>query len=281
MSNIVEFALKLRDMATPSLRNFGTVANQTFARANQMATGLTAHHRILGQSYTELQSRIRQVENTIRTSTIPSQIAHARRELEALQRRANMQPSRGITGGGIPSGGIPSGGLTGLLGSVGGLKGMIATAGLGMAVKSIVSNTSGFISEAINKGLERQQIQTSFNVLAGNDVAGKALTDQLVALQKNTILGSEVFQNAQTMLGFGFQSNEVYENLKMLGDVSLGDAQKLGSLTLAFSQIRAGGKLTGQDLLQLINAGFNPLESMALKTGKSVAVLKDEMSKGV
>lgn len=270
-------------MASTPLRQFGTASSQTFTRANQMTNNLTAHNRVLGQSYNELQARIRQVENTIRTSTIPSQILAARRELEALQRQANRHPGRigGVPSGGTAPAGSSGGGLMGLLGSIGGLKGLIATAGLGMAIKSIVSSTSSFISESINKGLERQQIQTSFNVLAGNDIAGKALTNQLVDLQKNTILGSEVFQNAQTMLGFGFKSNEVYENLKMLGDVSMGDAQKLGSLTLAFSQIRAGGKLTGQDLLQLINAGFNPLESMALKTGKSVAVLKDEMSKGL
>ena len=36
----------------------------------------------------------------------------------------------------------------------------------------------------------------------------------------------------------------------------------------------------GQDLNQMINAGFNPLQIMADKTGKSIAALKDEMSKG-
>ena len=66
----------------------------------------------------------------------------------------------------------------------------------------------------------------------------------------------------------------------MLGDVSMGDADKLGSLTLAFSQIRAAGKLQGQDLLQLVNAGFNPLEQISKRTGKSIGELKDEMSSG-
>jgi uncharacterized protein YkvS len=37
----------------------------------------------------------------------------------------------------------------------------------------------------------------------------------------------------------------------------------------------------GQDLLQMINAGFNPLVIIAEKTGKSMAQLKDEMSKGM
>lgn len=133
---------------------------------------------------------------------------------------------------------------------------------------------------SMREALDRQQIQTSFNVLAGSEAAGKKLTDQLVALQRDTILGGEVFQNAQTMMGFGFDADEVLGNLKMLGNVSMGNAEKLRALTLAYSQIRAAGKLTGQDLLQLVNAGFNPLEQMAKRTGKSVGELKDEMSEG-
>ena len=82
------------------------------------------------------------------------------------------------------------------------------------------------------------------------------------------------------MMGFGFDSSEVLENMKMLGDVSMGNKEKFASLTLAFSQIRAAGRLTGQDLLQLTTAGFNPLEQMSRTTGKSIGQLKDEMAKG-
>lgn len=60
----------------------------------------------------------------------------------------------------------------------------------------------------------------------------------------------------------------------------MGDKGKLDSLTLAFSQMSATGQLMGQDLNQMINAGFNPLLQMSKDTGKSVGVLKDEMGKG-
>ena len=42
----------------------------------------------------------------------------------------------------------------------------------------------------------------------------------------------------------------------------------------------ASGRLMGQDLLQMINAGFNPLSEISRKTGKSIGVLKEEMEKG-
>lgn len=275
--NVVEFALRLRDMASTPLRQFGTAASQTFTRANQMVNNLSTHNRVLGQSYNELQARIRQVENTIRTSTIPSQIRAARRELEALQRQSNNHVGRIGGGASVPTGGGSGGGMMGMFGGIGG---MLKGAGIGLAIGG-AAMLGSTLTDSISKSLERQQIQTSFNVLAGNEEKGGALTKQLVGLQKDTILGSEVFQNAQTMMGFGFKSEEVYDNLKMLGDVSMGDAQKLGSLTLAFSQVRAGGKLLGNDLLQFINAGFNPLEIMSQKTGKSIGLLKDEMSKGL
>ena len=151
------------------------------------------------------------------------------------------------------------------------------------AAKSAISVASAVgekIGETMQASLDRQQLQVSFDVLTGSKEAGGKLTKELVDLQKNTILGSEVFKNAQTMLGFGFKDTEVVDNLRMLGDVSMGDAEKLNSLTLAFSQIRSAGKLQGQDLLQLINAGFNPLQEMSKRTGKNVAELKEEMAKG-
>ncbi len=150
----------------------------------------------------------------------------------------------------------------------------------GGALINGVKSVASAIGSTMQAALDRQQLQVSFDVLTGSKEAGGKLTQELVDLQKNTILGAEVFKNAQTMLGFGFKDTEIVENMRMLGDVSMGDAEKLNSLTLAFSQIRSAGKLQGQDLLQLINAGFNPLEAMSERTGKSIGELKDEMSKG-
>ncbi len=297
MNNSVEYMLRARDMLSPVLTSASRTANsvtqsisrvntttaqglnrlqataqQTLNRVSSVVNNMTGRNRILGQSYDQLQERIRAVENTVRSSTIPSEIRAARRELEALERQSNRH--MGGTGGGSSSSG---GGLMGMMGGVGG---MMKGAALGVGIGAIAS-LGGLVSDSISKGLERQQIQTSFNVLSGNEQAGGALTKQLVALQKDTILGGEVFKNAQTMMGFGFKSDEVVDNLKMIGDVSMGDANKLQSLTLAFSQTKAAGKLMGQDLLQYINAGFNPLEQMSQKTGKSIGQLKEDMEKGL
>ena len=66
----------------------------------------------------------------------------------------------------------------------------------------------------------------------------------------------------------------------MLGDASAGNRERFQRMSYAFSQINSAGILQGQDLRQLIDAGFNPLQIMAEKTGKSMLQLKKEMSDG-
>ena len=162
-------------------------------------------------------------------------------------------------------------------GTASGVKDIVTKLGLATAAYKSAQFFAGTMQDA----LDREKLQISFDVLTGSKKAGKQLSEQLINLQKSTILGSEVFSGAQTMLGFGFKDTEVLDNMRMIGDISMGNVDKFNSLTLAYSQIRAAGKLAGQDLLQLINAGFNPLEQMSQKTGKSIGELKEEMSRGL
>ena len=85
---------------------------------------------------------------------------------------------------------------------------------------------------------------------------------------------------AKTLMSFGLQSEKVVPTLKMLGDIAGADQNKLNGLALVFGQIQSTGRLMGQDLLQLINQGFNPLTEISKQTGMSVADLKKAMEKG-
>lgn len=135
---------------------------------------------------------------------------------------------------------------------------------------------------AVKTAGEFEQLAVSFEVLAGGAEQGKKLTDQIIELAAKTPLTTEALSDgARTLLSFGEASEEVINDLKLLGDITGGDTQRMQSLTLAFAQIGSTGRLAGQDLLQMINAGFNPLAIISEKTGKSMATLKDEMSKGL
>jgi tape measure domain-containing protein len=66
----------------------------------------------------------------------------------------------------------------------------------------------------------------------------------------------------------------------MLSDVTGGNNERFKMLALAFSQMSAAGRLMGQDVLQMINAGFNPLQQISKTTGESMIELKKRMEDG-
>jgi tape measure domain-containing protein len=161
----------------------------------------------------------------------------------------------------------------GMLAGLKNMRGMIVGA---LGVGAIAAG----VGASLKAGLEGSAQKVSFQTMAG-DKKGSKLYGDLTKFAQDSIFGNELYQNAQTMLSFGVSVDQVMPRLKMLGDVSMGNKEKLQSLSLAYSQIMATGRLMGQDLLQLINAGFNPLQIISEKTGVSMADLKDKMEKGM
>lgn len=143
-----------------------------------------------------------------------------------------------------------------------------------------VQQAISFARQVVNVRGEIESLQKSFEILAGKE-QGVKLFSEIKDFAVNTpMMMNDIAKGAQTLLSFNIAAEEVMPILRAIGDISMGDAQKFNSLTLAFSQMSSTGKLMGQDLLQMINAGFNPLSVIAEKTGKSIGELKDEMAAG-
>ena len=138
------------------------------------------------------------------------------------------------------------------------------------------------LGKSISLGMEEQLQRQNITTLMGGDTAGAdALFNKIAQYGKNTVYDKAGLIEAQkTMMSFGMEGEQAFGMLKRIGDVAMGDKQKMQSLALAFSQATSAGKLQGQDLMQMINAGFNPLNEISKHTGKSMAQLKDEMAKG-
>lgn len=153
---------------------------------------------------------------------------------------------------------------------------------LGMNLTKFVTLPILGIGAAAVKAAADMEIQeAAFETMLGSAEKAKTLLTDLNDLAAKTPFQLTDLANAtKTMLAFGIENEKVLPNLRMLGDIAGGDAEKLRSLTLAFSQIQSTGRLMGQDLLQLINAGFNPLQIIAEKTGKTMAELKKDMENG-
>ena len=155
--------------------------------------------------------------------------------------------------------------------------GQAAAIGLG-----IVGAALGFAGmSAIKAAADLEQIQISFEVMTGSASKAAAMITDLYDMGAKTPYESKDLINATNMMMlYGISADEAKKNLMMLGDVAAGNAQKLYLLTYAFSQIQSNGRLVGEDLRQLVSAGFNPLKIMSEQTGKSMATLKGEMEKG-
>lgn len=153
--------------------------------------------------------------------------------------------------------------------------------GIRHAIASIGRGMAGALKEGVEYNARMEQYSTSFTTMLGDQAKAQQLVNDLKVQAAKTPFGMEdLAGNMQTLLSFGMSLEDAKKHLHEIGDISQGNAVKMESLTLAFAQMSSTGKLTGQDLLQMINAGFNPLEEISRKTGKSIGELKEDMAKG-
>ena len=149
-------------------------------------------------------------------------------------------------------------------------------------VQTVIGKVSGSIEKMIDAGSENELQKMNMTTLfKGNAAAAEDMFARISKYGKETVYDKAGLIEAQkTMMSFGISGEKSFATLKQIGDIAMGDKQKMQSLALAFSQATSAGKLQGQDLLQLINAGFNPLQVISERTGESMLSLKDKMSKG-
>lgn len=173
-------------------------------------------------------------------------------------------------------------GFEGPLNKANGLVGGLgkAFAGIGAAIAAATAAVAG-IGKAVSAAAEVESLGVSMEVLTGSMERGKQLMQDIRQLGAATPYDfGGLAEGAKVMLQYGVATEKIIPTLRMLGDIAGGDKNKLGALTNVFGQIASTGRLTGGDLLQLINAGFNPLLEISRKTGESVATLKERMEKG-
>jgi tape measure domain-containing protein len=145
------------------------------------------------------------------------------------------------------------------------------------ATTTIGAGAAGILRMASNL----EQTTTSFEVLTGSADKALGVVKDLQSFAARTPLRFDgVSDAAKLLMNFGIETERIIPSLQMIGDVSGGNAQRFGSMALAFAQMSSAGRLMGQDLLQMINAGFNPLQEMAARTGRSMASLKKDMEAG-
>lgn len=268
MGQTLTYTLSLNDKMSAKMSQIGFSANSTakvFERLKQKTDDVNGLMKDAGSSIGALKRKIdllQQEREWIPSSNLKV-IRQYDKEIDKLNRklsRLQNTTSRGIGGGfrnAINS--IPFAGI--------------------ITNPFVLAGAAG--ARAFSLGMEREMQETSFSVLLGGEDKAKAMIDNIVSYAAATpYKEGGLSQAVQTMLGFGVAQEKVLPSLKAIGDIAMGDANRMKSLSLAFAQSSAAGKLMGQDLNQMINAGFNPLGEMSKKTGKTIGELRKEMEKG-
>lgn len=221
-------------------------------------------NRVVAGSYKSLQQEIDKVKRKIAESGDVKTIGYNKARLKALQMAANNH----------------AGNLNPTEGPVKdtnnyAVAALAATVGYGIKMG---------IGEALKQSATKENQNIAFKVLTGSEVSGKNLYSNIVKMADATPYEStDLSRSAKTQLGYGVNKKDIMRNLNMFGDIAAGQddpVQSLQSISLAFGQIYAKGHLAGQEVLQLVNAGFNPLKEISIMTGKSMNDLEKQMEKG-
>lgn len=139
----------------------------------------------------------------------------------------------------------------------------------------------GLIGAGLKFNMTMESLQSSFKVLLGSEEKAIDMTKKLKDMAASTPFEVKGLADAtKTLLSFGVTEEKVLPIMSKLGDVSLGNAERFKALNLVMGQVSANGKLQGQDLLQFINAGWNPLQQIIARTGETMSEVRDRMSKG-
>jgi tape measure domain-containing protein len=146
-------------------------------------------------------------------------------------------------------------------------------AGLGVAISGIKS--------AINMSADMEQTKVSFEVMTGSAKTASSIMADFKKLDVESPINFADFARAgKTLLQFGVTADNIRPTLQRLSAISLGNPEQFQSLALAFGQVQANGKLMGQEVLQMVNAGFNPLQEISRTTGMSMEELRKKMEQG-
>lgn len=247
------------------LGKLSATSQTSFNKMAQHADKVNQKNKILGQSYDELQKKIKQTENVIRTSTVSSQIASAKRELASPQRMSGKHPGNiGGNSGGSGFGSIFTGNLAADMAMRAG------TAFLGIVKDGIGSAIAG--------SMAKEQAVTGLSTFIGKSGAEEAYANirkdaEISPYGTESLLGVN-----RALISAGLNAKDAREDTMNLANaiaaVGGGDAE-LSRMAANMQQIKTVGKATAMDIKQFGMVGINIYEMLSRSTGKSIDQVKE------
>lgn len=130
----------------------------------------------------------------------------------------------------------------------------------------------------IGSNAEMEQYTTSLEVMLGSTEKASAMIEKMREFAAKTPLTLDNVISGGTMLmSYGVDESNLIDTMTKLGDLASGNAEKMDRITLAYGQMLAKGKVTGEELMQMTEAGV-PLQTAL---AESIGVTGEEFSKMV
>lgn len=127
-----------------------------------------------------------------------------------------------------------------------------------------------------------ENYKTSFQTMTGSAEKATEIVNKLKDIGAKTPFElSGLSDTTQLLMQYGFTADEAVDKMMMLGDISQGSSEKMNRIATAYGQMSSAGKVSREDINQMIEAGFNPLQEISETTGESMASLNDRVRKGI
>ena len=159
------------------------------------------------------------------------------------------------------------------------------TVAAGQMIADFAKQASSKLAEVVRSGVDynatMESYLTNFKVMLGSEEAAATKLSEIRKMAASTPFTlDDLTSGTQTLLQFGIAADDTTGVLQRLGDISLGNAEKLQTLTRAYGKMSSAQKVTLENVNMMIDAGFNPLNQICDATGESMSDLYKRISDG-
>lgn len=159
------------------------------------------------------------------------------------------------------------------------------TIAAGQMIADFAKQASSKLAEVVKSGVDynatMESYLTNFKVMLGSEEAAATKLSEIRKMAASTPFSlDDLTSGTQTLLQFGIAADDTTGVLQRLGDISLGNAEKLQTLTRAYGKMSSAQKVTLENVNMMIDAGFNPLNQICDATGESMSDLYKRISDG-
>lgn len=171
-----------------------------------------------------------------------------------------------------------------------GIKGAFSEEALAMSRK-VVTGIAAFGAAALGAGVasvkmagDMEQTQIAFATLLGSADAARSFLDDLQQFAARTPFEFPGLAEAsKRLLAFGFSAQSIIPMMTAIGDAAAGlglGAEGIDRMTVALGQMRAKGKASAEEMMQLAEAGVPAWEYLAKAVGVSTGQAMELVRKG-